>query len=116
MSLYRIYYIPFPHLNEAEKTARQLLEERSIACANIFSEGKSLYWWQGKIEKSSEVIMILKTYNNESEHEALKKRIHDLHPYDCPCITALEGDDVNKDFLQFLRKSTTNQTNLQLKT
>ena len=100
-----MYYVPFPHRKEAKNIVQQLLQEKRIACANILSEVESFYWWQGKIEKSAEVVVILKTYGNEEMHGALKKRLHELHPYDCPCITALRVEDVNKDFLQFLKES-----------
>ena len=101
---YRIYYVPFPNLEKAKKMLQQLLEEKKIACANVFNEVKSLYWWQGKIEESSEVVVMMKAYNSPTEHESLKKDLHKLHPYDVPCITALKVEDVNEDFLGFLKK------------
>ena len=46
---------------EAKTLVRQLLEERLIACGTLISSAQSLYWWQGKIEESAEVILLLKT-------------------------------------------------------
>lgn len=46
---------------EAKKIIHGLLEERLIACASLFPEVESVYRWEGKIEESQEVKVILKT-------------------------------------------------------
>lgn len=46
---------------EAKKIIHELLDQRLIACASIFSEIESIYRWEGKIEESQEVKVILKT-------------------------------------------------------
>ena len=46
---------------EAGKIARGLLEAKLIACANIVEGVQSLFWWQGKIDSSEEVLLVLKT-------------------------------------------------------
>ena len=46
---------------EAAKIAKGLLEAKLIACANIIDGVQSLFWWQGKIDSSREVLLILKT-------------------------------------------------------
>ena len=46
---------------EAGKIAKGLLEAKLIACANIVEGVQSLFWWQGKIDSSKEVLLILKT-------------------------------------------------------
>ena len=101
-----MYYVPFPHVEGAKEVVRQLLEEKKIACANIFTEVESLYWWKDKIEEDSEVVVFMKSYGSLESHEVLRQQICNLHPYDCPCVTALKVEDVNGDFLQFLKDST----------
>lgn len=77
-------YCAFPSLQEAEKAADVLLNEKLIACANILPGVLSIYRWEGKVEKQSEVIGFFKT----SEMNAPKaiERMKDLHPYDVPGI------------------------------
>ena len=46
---------------EAEAAGRALVERRLCACVNILPGMVSLYWWQGKIDRGDEVVMIIKT-------------------------------------------------------
>ena len=46
---------------EVKRIVHGLLDQRLIACASIFPEVESIYRWEGKIEESQEVKVILKT-------------------------------------------------------
>jgi len=68
---------------EAEKISKQLLQQKLIACANIFPI-ESAYWWQGNIAKDGEFVALFKT---RSEHwERIKAEVLRLHTYELPCI------------------------------
>ena len=54
-------YTTYPSIVEAEKAGGALVERRLCACVNILPGMVSLYWWQGKIERGEEVVMIIKT-------------------------------------------------------
>ena len=54
-------YVTHPNLKEAKELAKKCLEEKLIACANIFPQGVSLYRWQGKVCEDQEWVLILKT-------------------------------------------------------
>ena len=54
---FHIVYITASSREEAEKISRVLLEERLIACANIFDPVTSLYWWKGEIRKDAEALL-----------------------------------------------------------
>lgn len=73
---------------DAEMLALTLLKEKLAACVNIFP-CKSRYWWRGKIEKSKEFMMLVKT-NNALAKKALQ-RINKLHPYEIPAIEAIDA-------------------------
>ncbi len=88
----------------AEKLAHALLERRLIACANLVPGVESIYWWQGKIEKSGEVLMILKTATDRVE--ALKAAVSALHPYDTPELLFLTVNDGLEKYLAWLEKET----------
>ena len=49
-----------PDLEVARRLAREALEARLIACANLMPQLESHYWWQGKLESSSEVVLVMK--------------------------------------------------------
>ena len=50
-----------PNLKIARRLAREALRARLIACANLVPKIESHYRWQGKIESSPEVLLLLKT-------------------------------------------------------
>ncbi len=85
-----ILYTTWPDGDAAAKAARVLLEEHLIACANIFPAGRSVFRWEGRIEDASETIALFKT--RASRAEALRDRLIMLHPYDEPCVLALDVD------------------------
>lgn len=93
-------YVTCSSPDEAQALARQLVEEKKIACANIFPAMTSLYPWKGEIQTDSESAMILKT-RQEKVPEVLE-RIKELHSYENPCaleISIGEGLQAYKDWL-----------------
>jgi len=48
-------------LEEAQKIARGLLEKKLVACVNMLPQVTSVYTWEGKVEESTEVMMVIKT-------------------------------------------------------
>ena len=61
LSEFQIVYATCDQIYKAEEISRILLEKRLIACANIINNVKSLYWWNGAINESAEIIIIAKT-------------------------------------------------------
>lgn len=61
MSDYAVVLVTTPDVSEAESIATLLLERRLIACANLLPGVTSLFWWEGKIERSQEVLLVMKT-------------------------------------------------------
>ena len=85
MTAHSVYAV-FASADEAERIARQMIEERLAACVNILGPCRSIYRWQGKIETAEEVPAIFKT--SAATAEALVARIAELHSYDTPAVTA----------------------------
>ncbi|MBO9668611.1 MAG: divalent-cation tolerance protein CutA [Bdellovibrio sp.] len=100
-----LYYIPCPDKECAEKISRTLLTEKMIGCANIIPGMTSMYWWEGKIETSSEYILILKTLESSDARKNLEKRVQELHPYEVPCIMALPVAGINDSFKNWLEQN-----------
>jgi uncharacterized protein involved in tolerance to divalent cations len=76
----------------AEKIAETLLEEKIAACVNIFP-CKSRYWWKGKIERTNEFIIVVKTA--EDLVDRAMKKIIELHTYEQPVIEVIDVERVN---------------------
>jgi periplasmic divalent cation tolerance protein len=104
MSGARIVYATAPDLDTARRIARPLLEEKLIACANLFPGMESLYAWDGEIEAGHEVVLILKTWTDRVD--ALLKRLEELHPYETPCGLVLTVDSGLPDYLAWIEGET----------
>jgi len=89
--------------NQATKIAKGLLEAKLIACANIIGGVHSLFWWQGKIDSSKEVLLILKS--KKSLFKKIEAKVKSLHSYQTPEIIALPIVDGSKPYLDWINSS-----------
>jgi periplasmic divalent cation tolerance protein len=89
-----------PNLKTARALARAALSARLIACANLVPKIESHYWWRGKIESGTEVLLVLKT--QKSKLSALEKLVLARHPYDTPEFIVLPLSAGNKKYLDWL--------------
>ena len=88
---------------QAQQIARGLLEAKLIACANIVGGVESLFWWQGKIDRSKEVLVILKT--KKSLFKKVAAKVKALHSYQTPEVIALPIVDGREDYLSWIETS-----------
>ncbi len=96
-----LLYITCADMDSAETYARVLLEEKLIACANVFPKMSSLYWDQDEIKKTSETLLIVKTL--KAQVPEVQKRLTSLHSYDTLCCIELGVDSVNSEFLSWVK-------------
>lgn len=101
---YVVVFVTASNSKEARKIASVVVKERLVACANIVKKIESIYWWQGKIEKSQEMLLIMKT--KISLAKKLIKKIKALHSYTVPEIIFLPIIDGNPDYLKWIEKET----------
>ena len=102
-----LLYCTAESVAEAEKVAEAVVGRRLAACANIIPGMKSLYWWQGKLEKGEEAVLILKT--RASLAEAATAAVKAVHAYSVPCVLPLPVDAAaggNADYLAWLLAET----------
>jgi periplasmic divalent cation tolerance protein len=97
---FAIVLITAPDVKTARALAKAALSARLIACANLIPKVESHYWWQGTIESSAEVLLVLKT--TKSKLAALEKLILAKHPYDTPEILVLPLRAGNSKYLDWL--------------
>lgn len=93
-------YITCKDKKEAEKISLHLLRKRLIACANMFPI-RSMYWWNGKIAKENETVIIAKT--NRKNFNKIADEVKKLHSYSTPCILRMEAA-ANKDYEAWAKK------------
>jgi len=85
---------------EAEKIAQELLKEKLIACANIIDHVTSHFHWSGKIDKSEECLMVIKS--RIELFSELAERVKALHSYKVPEILALPIVIGSDDYLAWI--------------
>jgi periplasmic divalent cation tolerance protein len=71
-----------PDRDTADDLATHLVEERIAACVNILPNITSIYRWEGAVEESTEVLMLIKLSADQVEHA--QRYIASQHPYDTP--------------------------------
>ena len=76
-----------PDEASAYAMASSLVNERLAACINILAPCRSVYRWQGEIESTQEVPLLIKT--TAERYGALEAAIRARHPYELPAIVAV---------------------------
>jgi len=102
MSL-RIIVTTFAKDIQASKVSQPLLKSRLAACVKLIPV-KSSYWWNGRIRKSGEVMMIITTDSKVSGR--VISLIRKLHPYDVPEIVELHARVMEKSYMEWVKNVT----------
>jgi periplasmic divalent cation tolerance protein len=74
----------------AESLADTLVREKLAACVNILPGARSVYEWQGKVEKEEEYVLLIKSRSDRLE--TLSARLLEEHPYELPELIAVPID------------------------
>ena len=90
-----------PDLETGRKLADILLREKAAACVSILPGVESQYVWQGKREKSAELLLLIKTLS--VNYDRIEKILLAEHPYDCPEIVAVGMERVESGYHAWLR-------------
>lgn len=104
MSGYILVLTTVPGGKDGQKIAQALVEERLAACVTLLGAGISFYWWDDKISKEEEHVLLIKT--KESLYPELEKKILAIHPYQIPEIIALPVVKGLAKYLDWLLKET----------
>ena len=100
---FSVVLVTAPDLKTARSLAQAALQARLVACANLIPKIESHYWWQGKIQKSAEVMILFKTA--AARLAALESLILANHPYDTPEFLVLPVSRGTKRYLHWLQDS-----------
>jgi len=87
-----------------KKIAKMLAEKRLAGCIQIIGPITSTYWWRGKLEKSKEYLLAIKT--GKGLYKEVEKEIKKTHPYKVPEIIAIPIIEGSEEYLKWLSKET----------
>jgi periplasmic divalent cation tolerance protein len=85
---------------EAEHIAGSLVEAHLAACVNLVPGVTSVFRWQGKLEKSEEILLVIKS--RRDLFDKLQERLSLMHTYEVPegiAIPVVEGLPAYLDWL-----------------
>ena len=81
----------------------EILKLKLAACASKINID-SKFWWEGKIKKEMECLIIFKT--RKELVKKLFKKIKEIHPYEVPEIIEIKVEKVYKKYFEWLKNST----------
>lgn len=99
-----LIYATFPSMKVAETIGGSLVERRLAACVNILPAMTSIYVWEGKLSRDSEVAMLIKTRATLADTVITEAR--KLHPYANPALVVLPVSGGSADFLTWIASET----------
>ena len=93
-----------PGRAEAEGFARQIVDRRLAACAQVSGPVTSFYRWEGSLQTDEEWVCTMKTH--ERMLEDLVSHILEQHPYDTPEVLVTMADGSSSDYAHWADEST----------
>jgi periplasmic divalent cation tolerance protein len=95
-----LVFVTVPDQKTGRTLTRSILSAHLAACVNLVPGLESHYWWQNKLERSREVLMLIKTTRRHLK--GLERLILQKHPYDTPEIVAVPLGRGNSRYLKWL--------------
>lgn len=97
-----LLYIPVPDAETGKRLAREAIEGKVAACANLLPAGESFYLWQGALCTDAERVLLLKTLPEHAD--ALSALMESAHPYTCPCVLRIPGVQANAAYFAWVQE------------
>lgn len=88
----------------AQRITTVLLRKRLAACVSRVGGLRSTYRWKGRMETTSEILLVIKT--SAASYAALETALRANHPYDVPEILALPVRRGAKSYLDWIIRET----------
>ncbi len=99
-----VCYCACPDPGTADRIANALVAERLAACVNVLPGVRSVYRWQGAVERADEVLLVIKSAADRLD--ALAARVKTLHPAELPELIAVEVVGGLPDYLSWVAEQT----------
>ncbi|MEW6997908.1 divalent-cation tolerance protein CutA [Colwelliaceae bacterium BS250] len=104
--MYQVVLSNCPDTKTAERIAHRLIADRLAACVNIMPNVSSVYSWQNEIQQDTEVMLIIKS--KKSQFVQLESLITELHPYEVVEVIALDIQQGNEPYLNWINNMVKN--------
>ncbi|CAL8460793.1 g324 [Coccomyxa elongata] len=100
-----VVYVTVPSQEVAEKIAALLVnpDHRLAACVNIVPGLTSIYWWNGEVQKDSELLLMIKTETRLVSN--LTEVVKSNHPYDECEVISLPIVGGSASYIQWIHNS-----------
>jgi periplasmic divalent cation tolerance protein len=89
---------------EGERVAQALLEAKLAACVNLLPGVTSVYWWEGRIDRAEEVLLVVKT--RRALFPQLVAAVRAVHSYDIFEAVLLPIEAGSPAYLRWIAEST----------
>lgn len=93
-----------PDKQSADTIAAALVEGGHAACVNIVPGLTSVYRWQGRIERDSELLLLVKT--TSEAYPRVQETLRRLNPNELPEIIAVPVERGLTDYLNWVSQQT----------
>ena len=98
-----VVLVTCPTRTVARRLANRLVKDRLAACVNVLPGIESTFWWQGKVDRCREVLLVIKT--TAGQFPRLTRAVTQLHPYEVPEIIALPLAAGHRPYLAWVRSA-----------
>lgn len=99
-----VVFCTCPGAEAAARLAQRLVEDGLAACVNVLPAVRSIYVWEGALQREDEALLIIKT--TAARLPELEARIVELHPYAVPEVIAVPVEGGHAPYLQWLAAAT----------
>jgi periplasmic divalent cation tolerance protein len=97
-----LVFTTVPSVECAGDISAALISRKLAACVSTLSEVHSTYRWKDHVEESSEILLMIKTFDRFF-HE-IADVIKDIHPYDVPEIIATPVTRIHESYAQWMNE------------
>lgn len=100
MNRFCLVYVTAGSEGEALALGEAAVSARLAACANVFPAVRSVYHWEGRLERASEAVLVLKTRTDLVP--ALQDEIKRRHSYQVPAFLVVPLDQVEPAYAAWM--------------
>ena len=91
-------------IEEGERIAGSLIDSHLVACVNVVPSVKSIFFWEGKTDQQSEVLLIAKS--RKALLNQIIEHVKKIHSYSVPEVIAIPVIGGSEDYLKWVEETT----------